>query len=368
MLFRDGYRESQMDNPTRDVLFIFNLSFDPDNEILAHSIDWANEFTSHFSKLYIFTMQGNSLKNKSSKITVKLLKAKNSESIIKVCLRTISSLRTIYKNRKRSCVFFHMNHKPIPIVAPFLRLWGVPSGLWYSHKHSSFLLKVSEKLVNIVVSSTTESFPLHSKKLLVTGHAISPVFITQEFEVVKKSGIVHLGRVAPVKRIENIVFALAALPREFRKLDLIGGTPDLHYKEFLKEIGSEMDVSLNFIGSKGKADVAKRLCHYGICFSGTEKSVDKAPLEAASLGCYIVSNNKGLMELSGMKLVMNKNLNIDSRNYSLQQLLESLLIENSFDHAKARRLISDTVRALNSLNFTVEQISKALIKGEPDLA
>lgn len=368
MLFRDGYRQSQVNNPMRDVLYIFNLSFDPENEILSHSIDWANEFTFHFSKVHIFTMQGNSIKNKSSKITVKLLKTKNSKSTIKIVLRTISSLGTIYKNRKSSCVFFHMNHKPIPIVAPFLRLWGVPSGLWYSHKQSSLLLKVSEKLVNLVTSSTTESFPLHSKKLLVTGHAISPVFITQEFEVVEKSGIVHLGRVAPVKRIENIIFALATLPREFRKLDLIGGTPDLNYMEFLRVIGSEMDVSLNFLGSKGKADVAKSLCHYGICFSGTEKSVDKAPLEAASLGCYIVSNNKALMELSGMKVVMNKSLKIDSRNFSLQQLLESLLIENSFDHEEARRLISDTVRALNSLSFTIERISSALLKGEPDFA
>jgi len=347
----------------REIIYIFNLSHSQENEILSHSIDWVEQFTRHFMNIGVFTMEWDGDLGKQRQISIVQLKRNKHESKFMVILRTLRSLKTIYLNRSKACVFFHMNHKPIIIVGIFLRFWNVPSGLWYSHRKNSVLLKVSEKIVNYVFSPTLEAFPVQSKKLLVTGHGISQIFLGQVFQGNRLNALVHLGRVASVKRIEDVIFALSTLPNTCRRLDLIGSVSNLEYKSFLLEVAEKVGVSINFLGAKKKHELINLLKDYSVCFSGTQRSIDKAPLEAASLGCFIVSPNKELLRLTGMNALMEKHAYSCSMNYSLQSQLEFILLSGKFDNKADRIVVSDITRGNNSLSSTINRISLALKSG-----
>jgi glycosyltransferase involved in cell wall biosynthesis len=347
----------------REILFLFNLSVRKQNEILSHSIDWINEFSNHFIKVFVFTMEGDGTDNSAILGLVKRLKTKDDDKGIMIVLRCLRSLPDIYRYRKKACVFFHMNHKPALVVGFFLRVWGIPSGLWFSHKQASSSLKIAHTLVDFVVSSTTEAFPIRSNKLLVTGHGLSKVFLNPINENTRKLGIVHVGRVVPVKKIEKIIFALGGLDCEYRSIDLIGITPNLRYKEFIEEIAARLNVRITFLGPMSKEKLSKQLGYYSACYSGTEKSVDKAPLEAASLGCFVVSNNDSVMRLSGMDLLLSRTNNGQIPK-SLQGLLSELIVQKTYDSLESRLFISARSRESNSLASTIKLISQELIEGK----
>lgn len=347
----------------RETIYVFNLSYSQENEILSHSIEWAEQFSSHFKNVCVFTMEWDGKLREQKGISVVQLKRNKNDYKFMVVLRTLRSLKTIYLNRRRACVFFHMNHKPIILVGIFLRFWNVPSGLWYSHKHNTILLKVSEKIVNFVFSPTIEAFPIKSVKLVATGHGISQIFLGQIFQGNRLNAVVHLGRITAVKRIENIIYALSTLPISNRHLDLIGPASNMEYKSFIVELAKKLQVSINLLGVKTKSELTNLLRDYSICFSGTEKSIDKAPLEAASLGCFIVSSNKQLLRLTGMDALMEKHTYSLTMNYSLQSQLEFILLAGKLNNKADRIFVSDTTRGNNSLSSTIEKISMTLNLG-----
>ena len=344
----------------REILFLFNLSVSTKNETLSHSVDWINEFAQNFKEVFVYTMEGDVTNNVANFKSLEMLKAKKDDNATMVFIRCLKSLVTIYRYRKKASVFFHMNHKPVLVLGIFLRIWGIPSGLWYSHKRAPISLRLAHKLVDFVVSSVTDAFPIRSGKLIVTGHGLSKIFLLPINEKPRMLGIVHIGRVVPVKKIERIIFALGSLETQYRKIDLIGVTPNLRYKEFIEKIAAKLDVRIVFLGPMSKEKLSERLSHYSVCFSGTEMSVDKAPLEAASMGCYIVSNNDAVMKLTGMDLLLNNDAKNSQRSKSLEGLLNEIYVKTTFDNIANRHFISAKTRESNCLEKTVARISNQL--------
>ena len=89
-------------------------------------------------------------------------------------------------------------------------------------------------------------------------------------------------------------------------------------------------------------------------FSGTPISVDKVCLEAAMSGCFIISENLNVLELTGLDAIYPT---VEIReSFSLQ--LEWLSGLTPEEEVQVRRRIIRRSRTLNSLISLVESIEK----------
>jgi hypothetical protein len=68
----------------------------------------------------------------------------------------------------------------------------------------------------------------------------------------------------------------------------------------LKAMAANVQVELDFLASIPHEDVASVLSRFAFYYSGTPWSVDKATLEAASVGCIVISEQQPAKELTGM--------------------------------------------------------------------
>ena len=102
------------------------------------------------------------------------------------------------------------------------------------------------------------------------------------------------------------------------------------------------------------SEVALELKKYKYIFSGTPKSVDKALLEGAIAGCFVLSSNPDALKLSGMEKVwkvlqVEKNLSLDEQIMQLENLQVDL------DAELRNNLVRNCISA-NDLEETVKKI------------
>ena len=112
-------------------------------------------------------------------------------------------------------VFVHMAHAWIYRLGPIFRLFGIPVLLWYAHGSTSWRLRVAHRLASRVVTSTPEGFRLPSRKLSVIGQAIDTHLFRPSGSGAWGDEILYVGRIAPRKRIDRLVDAMAAVARQW---------------------------------------------------------------------------------------------------------------------------------------------------------
>ena len=203
-------------------------------------------------------------------------------------------------------VFFHQIPEFVIAASPFLLSLQKRSVLWYAHKSVTFRLKLAEKLVDFIATSSPEGFRLPSKKVVYTGQAINtdlfkPMQKRPLPDGEKKLKLITVGRISPIKNYEQIINACAAgkniWPAEW-SLSIVGGPilpRDYAYLESLKQLIAQKDLSshINFLGSAGYSHIPALLQEHDIFInvSGTG-SLDKAVFEAMSVGMSVLTANE----------------------------------------------------------------------------
>jgi glycosyltransferase involved in cell wall biosynthesis len=81
-------------------------------------------------------------------------------------------LRELGGPRRADAVLAHMVPLYVVLAAPVARVRGARVGLWYTHWHSGFLLRLATRLADVVLSVERRSFPIDSPKVRGIGHAI----------------------------------------------------------------------------------------------------------------------------------------------------------------------------------------------------
>ncbi len=211
-----------------------------------------------------------------------------------------------YHYAKCDAVFFHQIPEFVIAAAPFLISLKKRSVLWYAHKSVTLRLKLAERLVDFIATSSAEGFRLPSKKVIYTGQAIN----TELFKPREKrepSGeydrlrLITVGRISPIKNYEQIIHACAlakGLWPENWSFTIVGGPilpRDHTYLESLKRLVSEKDMGdhITFRGSVGYSRIPVLLQDHDIFVnvSGTG-SLDKAVFEAMACGLTVLTANE----------------------------------------------------------------------------
>lgn len=203
--------------------------------------------------------------------------------------------------------FVHMNHTWAYRLWPVLRLRGIPTAAWYAHGHTSWRLRLSTAAASGMLTSSPEGLRLASPKVRVIGQAIdTTLFRPPEDAGGPKRDVVYVGRVAPRKRVDRLVEAMAVVRRLAPGLPLrlrvVGPTlpGDEGYAAALRARAAELglDDAVEWTGPLARAETAglyrSAFVHLNVSATG---SMDKTVLEALACGCPVLTSNEAFRDL-----------------------------------------------------------------------
>lgn len=350
-----------LDRKTRTKLYIFNLSLDLSDSALKHGLDWAMELSKYYR--YTTVVSTHVAKGFLPPRRISLVELGGGTFLkrLRAVAKLIVLLVKIWKSSSQSTVFYHMSHKPLLLLGPFLKLRGINQVLWYSHSQGSLSLRIATFWASTIVSPTKSTFPYNSQKVIPIGHGIK--MLDMPSEVIKNRAfndkILVLGRINRVKRIEDIFPELLQTNHNL-SLVLAGRIEDSEYLSELKRESSLKNLGWEVLGDLKSNELIHELCVHSLGFSGTKGSVDKAPLEMNQFGIFVLTVNPSLLEISGQKEVVRAMFNRDLSRMTIKQQIEWWCDLSLSDKKKLAEELNIFSKRSNSIEEVVQRIVEQL--------
>lgn len=336
-------------------LVIFNLEMNLDSTVMAAAHDWVESFAKKYDVVKVYSTHVGRVVLPAN-VTVTEIGGGTVWARILAFSRLMRVVTSNFGSRRELVVFHHMSTYTAVILGPVFRLLGVKQGLWYSHSVKSFSLSFAASLVDFVFSSSPEALPLESSKSIFIGHGISLTrFKSSELENNNRSGIVSLGRYAPIKRYESFL-ELAGYFSSI-KFEIYGPTGSTEYRKFLTDKFESKYPNVTIGNALDYSEIPNLLNRYEYFYSGTPKSVDKAAVEAALSGCFVLSTNSPTIEITGMSEVWNL-LGISCPTEISKQIME--LEAATINRGQLRSTLVLNAQHRNNLESLTAQISISL--------
>lgn len=349
----------------KKILWVFNLETNLDSPVLAATHDWITELSNRYEEVNVYSTHiGRTALPRN--VILREIGGGNLKNRVRGFFRLLGAVAKIGRRRRISAVFHHMNSKSAFIIGLPIRILRVPQILWYSHSVPSPELWAAEKFVNNIVTTFPGSYPRQSKKVSFIGHGIQTSnFVGNGAAGKREIDLVSVGRIAEIKNLDKALIALAEAKKSLKfnpVVEFIGPAGNLNYKQHLITIAENNSINLRIESEVNYSKIAAVYSKSSIYYTGTPKSVDKATLEAAMCGCLIVSDNKAVHFLTGMREVwvelgFEKIPEISVQIGALMQLSESLL-----PHFRA--LVSKLAKERNNLTNTISRIKEILEENE----
>lgn len=204
---------------------------------------------------------------------------------------------------------FHQIPEFVLAASPFLIGRRQVAALWYAHGAVSWRLRLAERLVDFVFTSSAAGFRIPSKKVIHLGQAINtdlfrPADTVPSAKFQAPSSVLRMitiGRIAPVKDYETIIAACAILRDTWEHpwtLAIVGGplTPGDHgYAARLKALVREkrLEERIHFEGERAYSEIPGLLVGYDMFLNASRTgSLDKAVLEAMACGLTVITANE----------------------------------------------------------------------------
>lgn len=283
-------------------LLIVTQAVDKQDPVLGFFHSWLEEFAKHTEQLTVCALRVGEYELPANVTVVPLRpKGKNRILTIFIFLRELWVRRNTYDK-----VFVHMNTEYVLLGGLIWKLLGKRVVLWYTHKHVGLRLRIAELLVHHILTASKESLRLASKKVMVMGHGIAmPEIIRPASAPGSVLHIVTVGRIAPAKRIRELVRALGVLyKRNIPFTASIVGVPATAVdQEYAKELMHELaeapyKAHVKFIGAVRHEDLPQVLATADVFVNlSLTGSLDKAVLEALIMRVPVVSTNEAFESL-----------------------------------------------------------------------
>ena len=264
-------------------------------------------------------------------------------------------------------VLFHMGPEFVIAASPFILSFRKPTGLWYAHKSVTWKLRISERIVDHIFTSSPLGFRLPSKKVHAIGQGIDTEWFAPAPRMHMPGGalrMITIGRIAPVKNYELLIRACAVLKETFPRaweLAIVGGPllpRDHAYLDSLKAMVKErgLEPHIRFEGAHPYLEIPELIREYDLFLnvSGTG-SMDKAVLEAMASGLTVITANEAYRALMPKK-------------YFLDHLTPEFLAEQIkvlADDPRPNMTLRSLVTHHHSLERTVGRMVEILARHAP---
>jgi len=294
----------------RLILIVFSL--DSGSQLFSHQRRVAIAVSKLFSRVNVITLDAkvDNLGTLPKNLTIYPVDWSSSDFIV---FKIFKLLRVFFKvlslsDRKDTVIFSHMTDLPCALISPFSKLFKVPHVLWYAHSRYSFYLKISALFVSRILTSTEGSCPYQGKKLSIIGQMVDETFFQSQDERSLKPfrTILHVGRLDPSKRIDEVIsaFLLTFGLYPDAKLFLIG-FPTPGNEDYVNQIKAEFAYAIAnerivFLGKLRSEEVVTWIKKSDVLLHAYRGSLDKVLVEAALLQLPILSTNSEFNRIFGM--------------------------------------------------------------------
>ncbi len=318
-------------------LLVITQKVDANDSILGFFHRWLEEFAQHTDQLTVICLE-KGISHLPLQVSLFSLGKENRLGRLTYVFRL---LKIVWQKRHDyDVVFVHMNPIYVVLVGWLWRLLGKKIGLWYTHKHVDWKLRIAERFAHVIFSASERSFRLRSKKLNIMGHGIDTnVFAPSEDSEGGVKGqdevfrVVSVGRLSPIKNLETLIDAVHILKNKSHKLllEIVGGSETAdqkNYENFLRQkvLTMHLEHEVVFTGPLSQAETVPKVQRSDL-FVNTSKtgSLDKAVLEAMSCGVPVLTSNEAFTSMLSAHGLMFEAGNAEE----LARMIESLLVDKN---------------------------------------
>lgn len=289
-------------------LFILVPEIDEHHTALAHLPTWIRKLSEKFEVVYVFTLKYKEETKFPENVRVYCPENKNKIYYF------LAINHILFKNTIRSDAIFCLMYPMLTIWAsPYAKLFRKPIVTWYAHAAVPKKLKQAHSLANIIVTSSKDGCRLESSKIRVIGQAIdTDKFSEKPTEKGEIKKILYLGRISPVKGIENLVEAANILinQQNFKNIEfeIVGDIPsetDRGYYNELKDLIKNYKLK-EYFKFKGSIHYSKVVDYYQSCdifvnpsYAG---SLEKTVIEAMACGKMVITSNEAYYNIFNEKI------------------------------------------------------------------
>lgn len=285
-------------------LLILTQKADAEDPILGFFHNWIVEFSKHYEHVTVICLEKGKYQLPGNVTVLSLGKERGVSKFTYV----LNFFRYVWRERHNyDRVFVHMNQIYVVLGGFLWKMLGKKISLWYTHRQTSLSLRIAEKFVDAIFTSSKESFRIPSKKVHTMGHGIK----IEDFQCDKTHGIqneeekkvvkiISVGRITKIKNLDVLIQACEILKKQWsRKFQVIFiGSPttpeDAGYFEELKSLVKRlhMESEVVFMGSVPNERMKDFYCTADLSVNlSPTGGTDKAVLESiASKTPAIVSN------------------------------------------------------------------------------
>lgn len=213
-------------------------------------------------------------------------------------------LRELLSARRADFAFVAQGGPYPALLLPWKVLTRRPVYQWKAMPHISSRMRFYARYCDdLVFTATPGSFPMQHAKVRAVGHGID----TELFRPVsgkRTLDLVAVTRIAPVKRLDQLIKALAHCRRRFGAtytLDVVGPTDSKsqgHHRDLLQLVSDlGLDGSVTFVGSVEQAALPELMRRYRVGVNFSKTAFDKAAGEVMASGLPLLSSNPCVAEV-----------------------------------------------------------------------
>jgi len=283
------------------------------DSLLGFFCAWLNELAERVAGIYVLTLEKRAAQLASNIKVYSCGKEAGKNRLVRF-LKFNGYLGYICWHKRPDLIFVHMCPEYLIPTWFYAKIRGIPMVMWYAHGRAGWLLKISHRLAERIVTSSPTGFRVKSPKIVVSGQGID----IEKFRIQKpesgnqrkgKKIILSLGRISPIKNYETLIKAADLLVNHTNSRDLefriVGGvavkSQDSYFVS-LKNMVSEYKLEgyVQFTGpvSYRQIEYCYHDCDLFVSTSLTG-SLDKSVLEAMSCGRVILTCNEAFIDTLG---------------------------------------------------------------------
>jgi glycosyltransferase involved in cell wall biosynthesis len=274
---------------------------DSQHPVFPHQIAIVKDLSRTWDWVYVITCEENCVETKQLPGNVFVYNLKWSESYH---LTSVAKLLVFFLHlcitQRNLVVFSYMTESLSAIIAPitrFMKIWHV---LWYAHTSHPKRLSWCHFWVDRIVTSTQDSIPLTSIKIIPIGQAVDQdAFECAKRKLCKKGHgvqLIHVGRLDPSKNITTLIRVFdEKFAHDGAILHLVG-SPTVGNEQYLKDIASEindrgLESRIILHGQQNQQRIKELLCQSDIFLHAFMGSLDKSLVEALFSKLFVISCN-----------------------------------------------------------------------------
>lgn len=284
-------------------LLIVTQAVDSTDPALGFFVRWIEELAKHTEQIEVICLRKGNY-TLPANVRVHSLGKEHSASRITYVLNFFRYVFSL----SYETVFVHMNEEYVLLGGLFWRFVGKKIVLWRNHRMGSWFTRLAVFFSNTVCYTSPDAFVAQYRNAVAMPIGIDTDFFTPATAPPQKESLLFLGRLDPVKKVEQFVDALVQTDRPFRA-DLYG-SPTEADSTYARQITAQAQPLI---------EKKVLIMHPSVSYERTRKlyqshaiyvnltpsgSFDKTIGEAAAAGCVVVCVNRAMEQVLSPALMV----------------------------------------------------------------